>query len=263
MLRDGIAVFSRGITKVFGLGEAQVHALRGIDLEIRLGELTMLVGPSGSGKTTLLSVITGLLDATSGELVVLGERPTALSPEELILFRRENLGFVFQQYNLIPSLTAAENVAVPLLAGGAKRQQAVARGKELLATLGMAHRDRALPSELSGGERQRVALARALIHEPKLIVCDEPTSALDGRTGHAVMELLSATAVRPDRAVIIVTHDSRIFDFADQIAHMDDGRIVSLEEDRKNGNSANGLAPASATFSLAEPNDGSFLRIGG
>ena len=149
-------------------------------------------------------------------------------------------------------MTAAENVAVPLLAGGVRRRQAVARGKEFLATLGMAHRAHALPSQLSGGEQQRVALARALVHEPKLIVCDEPTSALDGRTGHAVMELLSATAVRPDRAVIIVTHDARIFDFADRIAHMDDGRIVSLEEDRKNGALNNGLAQASATLPSAE-----------
>jgi putative ABC transport system ATP-binding protein len=239
MATDGIAVRTRDLTKVFGFGEAQVQALRGINLEIHLGELTMLVGPSGSGKTTLLSVITGLLNASAGELVVLGERPTAFSPEELVLFRRKNLGFVFQEYNLIPALTAAENVAVPLLVGGAKRQPAVARGRELLATLNMAHRAHALPSELSGGERQRVALARALIHEPKLIVCDEPTSALDGRTGHAVMELLSATAVRPDRAVLTVTHDSRIFDFADRIAHMDDGRIVTLE-DRKNGAPTNG-----------------------
>ena len=252
MVADDIAVFSRGVTKVFGRGETEVHALRGIDLEMRLGELTMLVGPSGSGKTTLLSVITGLLDATSGELIVLGQRPAALSAEDLILFRRKNLGFVFQQYNLIPALTAAENVAVPLLAGGVRRRQAVARGKEFLATLGMAHRAHALPSQLSGGEQQRVALARALVHEPKLIVCDEPTSALDGRTGHAVMELLSATAVRPDRAVIIVTHDARIFDFADRIAHMDDGRIVSLEEDRKNGALTNGLAQAAATLPSAE-----------
>ena len=235
MVTDSIAVFSRDITKVFGRGDTQVPALRGINLKIRLGELTMLVGPSGSGKTTLLCVITGLLDATSGELVVLDQRPAELSQEELILFRRKNLGFVFQQYNLLPALTAAENVAVPLLAGGVRRQQAVARGEEFLATLGMAHRAHALPSELSGGEQQRVALARALVHEPRLIVCDEPTSALDGRTGHTVMELLSATAVRPDRAVIIVTHDARIFDFADQIAHMDDGRIVSSEDDRKNG----------------------------
>ena len=262
MLTNGIAVVSRDVTKTFGHGDAQVHALRGIDLDIHFGELTMLVGPSGSGKTTLLSVITGLLDATSGELVVLGERPAALAPEELILFRRKNLGFVFQQYNLIPALTAAENVAVPLLAGGVKRQHAVARGKELLATLGMAHRAQALPSELSGGEQQRVALARALVHEPRLIVCDEPTSALDGRNGHAVMELLSGMAVRPDRAVIIVTHDARIFDFADRIAHMDDGRIVNLEENRKNGVPTNRLVPALATLPPAESSAASYGMIG-
>ncbi len=263
MMTNGTAVSSRKVTKVFGHGEGQVHALRGIDLEIRMGELTMLVGPSGSGKTTLLSVITGLLNPTSGELVVLGERPTTFSQEDLVLFRRENLGFVFQQYNLIPALTAAENVAVPLLAAGAKRQQAVWRGKELLATLGMAHRAEALPRELSGGEQQRVALARALIHEPKLIVCDEPTSALDGRTGHAVMELLSATAVRPDRAVIIVTHDARIFDFADQIAHMDDGRIVTVEDNRKNGALTNSLAPLSAMLAQTESHPRTFSTTGG
>ena len=259
---NGIAVFSRDVTKVFGRGDTQVHALRGIDLNIRFGELTMLVGPSGSGKTTLLSVITGLLDATSGELVVLGRRPAELAQEELILFRRENLGFVFQQFNLIPALTAAENVAVPLMAGGVKRQRAVARGEEFLATLRMARRAHALPSELSGGEQQRVALARALVHEPKLIVCDEPTSALDGRTGHAVMELLSATAVRPDRAVIIVTHDSRIFDFADQIAHMDDGRITSLEQNRKNEALENGLASIPGPLALAEPDLRTFPTTG-
>jgi putative ABC transport system ATP-binding protein len=263
MLTEGIAVISRKVTKVFGRGDTQVQALRGVDLEIRLGELSMLVGPSGSGKTTLLSVITGLLDASSGELIVLGQRPAELSPEGLILFRRKNLGFVFQQYNLIPALTAAENVAVPLLAGGAKRQQAVARGKDLLETLGMAHRAHALPSELSGGEQQRVALARALVHEPKLIVCDEPTSALDGRTGHTVMELLTATAVRPDRAVIIVTHDARIFDFADQIAHMDDGRIMNLEGNRKNGVPTNRPISAAAALPSGKSSASSFRLIGG
>ncbi len=262
MIEDGIAVFCRDVTKVFGQGDTQVQALRGINLDMGLGELTMLVGPSGSGKTTLLSVITGLLDATAGDLVVLGERPTTLSPEDLIRFRRKNLGFVFQQYNLIPPLTAAENVAVPLLASGVKRQQAVARGRELLATLGMAHRDQALPSELSGGEQQRVALARALVHEPKLIVCDEPTSALDGRTGQAVMELLSAAAVRSDRAVIIVTHDARIFNFADRIAHMDDGRIVNLEENRENGGSAKRLIPGTGTLVPAVASASSFGGIG-
>lgn len=262
MIEDGIAVLCRDVTKVFGQGDTQIQALRGISLEMGLGELTMLVGPSGSGKTTLLSVITGLLDATAGDLVVLGERPTQLSPEDLIRFRRKNLGFVFQQYNLIPALTAAENVAVPLLAGGVKRQQAVARGRELLATLGMAHRAQAVPSELSGGEQQRVALARALVHEPKLIVCDEPTSALDGRTGQAVMELLGAAAVRRDRAVIIVTHDARIFNFADRIAHMEDGRIVNLEENRTNGGSANRLIPAPGTLAVAEAGASSFRVMG-
>ncbi|MDE3180979.1 MAG: ABC transporter ATP-binding protein [Acidobacteriota bacterium] len=262
MMENGTAVLSSNLTKVFGHGEGEVHALRGIDLKIGMGELTMLVGPSGSGKTTLLSVITGLLNATSGELVVLGERPASLSQEDLVLFRRRNLGFVFQQYNLIPALTAAENVAVPLLAAGAKRQKAVSQGKELLETLGMAHRAQALPSELSGGEQQRVALARALIHEPKLIVCDEPTSALDGRAGHAVMELLSAMAVRPDRAVIIVTHDARIFNFADQIAHMDDGRIVNVEENRKNGALTNDLAPWPVLMPPAGLNERSFSITG-
>jgi len=263
MLADGIAVFCRDVTKVFGQGEGQVQALRGIDLEMRLGELTMLVGPSGSGKTTLLSVITGLLDTTAGDLVVLGERPARLAPEGRIRFRRKNLGFVFQQYNLIPALTAAENAAVPLLAGGVRRKQAVARGEDFLAALGMAHRAHALPSELSGGEQQRVSLARALIHEPRLIVCDEPTSALDGRTGHAVMELLSATAIRADRAVIVVTHDARIFDFADRIAHMDDGRIVNLEEKRRNEAPANRLVPARTSLLPAASSARTLEAIGG
>src|SRR5262249_41710849 len=247
-----MAVSCRNVTKVFGHGQTQVHALRGLHLNIRFGELTMLVGPSGSGKTTLLSVISGLLNPSSGDLEVLGQHPAELSAERLVLFRRKNLGFVFQQFNLLPALTAAENVAVPLLAAGAKRQRALEQGREFLATLGMAHRAHALPAELSGGEQQRVALARALIHQPRLVVCDEPTSALDGRTGHAVMELLSTAAVRPDRALIIVTHDARIFEFADQIAHMDDGRIVRIERDRKKGAGVGGALPDAASLQTME-----------
>jgi len=203
--------------------------LRGVDLDVQFGEMALLVGPGGSGKTTLLSVIAGLLDSSGGELQVLGERVEQLSGQERILFRRRNLGFVFQQYNLLPALTAAENVAVPLLAAGVKTKEAILRSADLLKNLHMARRVNALPSQLSGGEQQRVALARALIHEPRLIVCDEPTSALDAGTGHAVMELLSEAAVRPDRAVLVVTHDSRIFNFADRMAFMDDGRIVRTE----------------------------------
>jgi putative ABC transport system ATP-binding protein len=223
------AVSARQVTKEFGTGDSRVSVLRGVDFDVPFGEMTLLVGPSGCGKTTLLSVIAGLLDPTGGEISVLGQDMGELSGSESILFRRKNLGFVFQQYNLLPALTAAENAAVPLLAAGAPRKQAVDRASALLAELGLEERLRALPSQLSGGQQQRVALARALVHEPRLIVCDEPTSALDHKTGHAVMDLLTKVAVRDDRAVIVVTHDSRVFEFADGIAHMDDGRIVKTE----------------------------------
>ena len=226
-----IAVQCRGVEKAFGNGGGKVLALRGVDLDVRYGEMTLLVGPSGCGKTTLLSVIAGLLNTSAGEVRVLGEQIERLPGRQQILFRRRNLGFVFQQYNLLPALTAAENGAVPLLAAGVPRRQAVKEAERLLTTLGMGKRLNALPKKLSGGEQQRVALTRALIHKPRLLVCDEPTAALDADTGHAVMELLAAEAVRPERAVIVVTHDSRIFSFADTIARMDDGRILSVDSE--------------------------------
>jgi putative ABC transport system ATP-binding protein len=224
------AVVCEGITKWFGTGDAKVQALRGLDLEIGMGELAMLVGPSGCGKTTLISIIAGLLNSNEGGLEVLGARPAALSSREQIAFRRKNLGFVFQQFNLLPTLTAAENVAVPLFVAGHERHHAIAQASELLDELGLGDRLSYLPANLSGGQQQRVAIARALIHDPRLIVCDEPTSALDAKTGHMVMELFSEVAVRPDRALIVVTHDSRIFEFADTIANMEDGKIVGVEQ---------------------------------
>jgi len=233
-----IAVQCRRVRKEFGNGAGKVMALRGVDLDVRYGAMTLLVGPSGCGKTTLLSVIAGLLNSNGGEVKVLGEQVERLPGGQQILFRRKNLGFVFQQYNLLPALTAAENAAVPLLATRTPRRKAVRKVKHLLATLGMGERANALPKQLSGGQQQRVALARALIHEPRLLVCDEPTASLDAETGHAVMELLAAEAVRPDRAVIVVTHDNRIFSFADTIARMDDGRIVNVESARRNGDRA-------------------------
>ncbi|MFN0067108.1 MAG: ABC transporter ATP-binding protein [Limisphaerales bacterium] len=223
------AVNCRGVHKHFGEGDARIHVLRGVDFAARAGEFTFLVGPSGCGKTTLISVIAGLLDGTGGAVEVFGENTARLAPREQVLFRRRHLGFVFQQYNLLPALTAAENAAVPLLAAGVKRREAVDRARALLTRLGMEARMEALPRELSGGQQQRVALARALVHEPRLIICDEPTAALDHATGEAVMELLASAAVRPERAVLVVTHDSRVFHFADAIAHMDDGRITRVE----------------------------------
>jgi len=233
-----IAVQCRGVQKAFGNGGGKVLALRGVDLDVSYGAMTLLVGPSGCGKTTLLSVIAGLLNTTGGEVTVLGEQIERLPGSQQILFRRKNLGFLFQEYNLLPALTAAENGALPLLAAGVSRRNAIKEAKRLLDALGMGDRADALPKQLSGGQQQRVALARALIHKPSLLVCDEPTAALDADTGHVVMELLAAEAVRPERAVLVVTHDNRIFGFADTIARMDDGRIVNVESDLRNGNHA-------------------------
>jgi len=202
--------------------------LRGVDFDTRFGELSFLVGPSGCGKTTLISIIAGLLDRTSGDMNVLGTNLDALSATDRVLFRRRNLGFIFQQYNLLPALTAAENVAVPLIASGISRRESVERGKALLSQLGLGNRVNAMPLTLSGGQQQRVAIARALVHEPRLVVCDEPTAALDHASGDSVMNLLAENAVRPGRTVIVVTHDSRVFHYADSIAHMDDGQIVEV-----------------------------------
>jgi len=237
-MNSEIAVECREVRKEFGNGGGKVLALRGVDLDVRYGAMTLLVGPSGCGKTTLLSVIAVLLKTSAGKVKVLGEEIERLPGGRQIMFRRKNLGFVFQQYNLLPALTAAENAAVPLLAAGVPRRKAVRKSKDLLTTLGIGERAGALPRELSGGQQQRVALARALIHEPRLLVCDEPTAALDAETGQAVMELLADQAVRSDRAVLVVTHDNRIFSFADTIARMDDGRIVKVETAVRNGNHA-------------------------
>jgi putative ABC transport system ATP-binding protein len=225
-LPNGAAVSCRHVRKHFGEGDTRVEALRGVDFTASAGELSFLVGPSGCGKTTLLSVIAGILEPSDGDVSVLGQEVRTLSARDRILFRRQHLGFVFQQYNLLPALTAAENVAVPLLAAGSPRGPAVDRATELLGRLGLSARAAALPSTLSGGQQQRVAIARALVHEPRLVVCDEPTAALDHVSGEGVMQLLAENVVRPDRAVIVVTHDARVLHHADSIARMDDGRIV-------------------------------------
>src|SRR5437867_10179480 len=237
------AVQCRDLRKDFGEGPTQVRVLRGVDFDAYQGKLTFLVGPSGCGKTTLISVIAGLLDTSGGQVELFNQNIEELSPSERILFRRKNLGFVFQQYNLLPALTAAENAAVPLLASGVRRREAVDKAKALLVELGLEERLDTLPNKLSGGQQQRVALARALVHEPRLILCDEPTAALDHATGEAVMELLARNAVHPNRAVIVVTHDTRVFHYADAIAHMDDGRIVKTESRRQTATHLNGEAP--------------------
>jgi putative ABC transport system ATP-binding protein len=225
-----VAVRIRGVAKQFGSGEQAVHALRDINWDVYSGQMTLIIGPSGCGKTTLLSVIAGILDCDRGELEIYGSLLTSMSDRARTRFRARSIGFIFQQYNLLPALTAAENAAIPLVIAGWSRDRAVRRASEILDSLGMGKKLNNLPNQLSGGQMQRVAIARALTHEPKLLVCDEPTAALDHETGLSVMRLLRQAAVRPDRAVVVVTHDNRVFHFGDRIARMDDGAIVSVEE---------------------------------
>jgi putative ABC transport system ATP-binding protein len=222
---SALAVSCRGVTKEFVAGDTRVQALRGVDVEVALGELTLLVGPSGCGKTTLISVIAGLLDPTAGDVEVLGKDLTELRGRRLVEFRGRNIGFVFQQYNLLPALTAAENAAVPLIIAGWSRRRAVEKAKAVLEEVGLGDRADSRPNQLSGGQQQRVVIARALVHEPRLLVCDEPTAALDAQSGRTVMGLIRRVAVQPDRSVIVVTHDSRVYDFGDRMILMDDGRI--------------------------------------
>ena len=224
------AVRCLGVTKSYGAGDAKVMALGGIDLDVRRGELLMVVGPSGCGKTTLISVIAGILDQDSGECEVLGRDLRRLGSKERARFRGSSIGFVFQLFNLLPALNLVENVTVPLLINGVSRKDAEARARQVLEEVNLGSRLDTLPGKLSGGQQQRVAIARALVHEPKLIVCDEPTSNLDHATGQSMMQLLRNIAKSPDRALIVVTHDPRIYDFADRIVRMDDGKIVELIE---------------------------------
>jgi putative ABC transport system ATP-binding protein len=225
---DSIAITCRAVTKIYGKGDNAVTALRGVDLDVRFGELLMLIGPSGCGKTTLISVMAGILDQTDGECLVLGQDLKALGVRRKTRFRGRNIGFVFQQFNLLPALTTTENVAVPLILNGAGRGEATRKAKAVLERVGLAEKLNVLPSQLSGGQQQRVAIARALVHEPKIIVCDEPTSALDHKTGQTVIQLMRDVSVGADRSLIIVTHDARIFSYADRIARMDDGRVVQI-----------------------------------
>lgn len=223
---DGMALHCEAITKEFGSGQTRIQVLRGVDFSVRLGEMMFLIGPSGCGKTTLISVLAGLLTPNSGTVSVFGQSMRKLRGGRLVDFRGKNVGFIFQQFNLLPTLTAAENAAVPLIGQGMSFGRAVRTAGEMLDRLGMQAHKRKLPTQLSGGQQQRVAIARALVHGPRLVICDEPTASLDAETGQTVMKLLRELAVTPERAVIVVTHDDRIYKYADRISSMSDGRII-------------------------------------
>jgi putative ABC transport system ATP-binding protein len=223
-----LTVVCKDLIKTYTAGNTVIRALNGVNLDVHLGELMILSGPSGCGKTTLISVIAGILNQDKGLCEVYGYDLLHLSEQEKLLFRATHVGFVFQQFNLIPTLTAAENVAVPLIINGADRIEATKKAADLLDHVGLHGRANSFPNQLSGGQQQRVAIARAIIHNPRLVVCDEPTSSLDGETGQKVMALLKELSMKGDRSLIVVTHDSRILKYADRIAKMEDGRIIDI-----------------------------------
>jgi putative ABC transport system ATP-binding protein len=229
--QNTIAVRVENVVKSFANGDARTFALKGASLEARFGELLMIVGPSGCGKTTLLSVICGTLKFDEGEVSVFDQKLRSMRNGDITRFRRENIGFIFQQFNLIPTLTAVENVSVPLILQGLSASDAEKRAKSMLEKVGLGEKIKSYPNQLSGGQQQRVAISRALVHEPRLIICDEPTASLDSASGHKTLELLRQSAVHPDSCVIIVTHDSRIYEFADRIVQMDDGRVTGHFDD--------------------------------
>jgi putative ABC transport system ATP-binding protein len=224
---DTAAIACQGLAKAYGPREARTRALAGVDLVIARGEVAMIMGPSGCGKTTLLSLIAGLLDADAGQCRVCGEVAAELSATGRARFRRRRLGFVFQAFNLLPALTAAQNVAVTPILNGVPRREAEALAVEALARVGLGDCAGRLPRQLSGGQQQRVAIARAIVHRPPVILCDEPTSALDHDAGQQVMTVLTGQARDLGAALVVVTHDPRIAHFADRIVRMEDGRIVA------------------------------------
>jgi putative ABC transport system ATP-binding protein len=214
------------VVKWLGRGTAQVQALKGVSLALRGGELTLLMGPSGSGKTTLLSILGCMLTPTHGAVRLGGRSTEGAGPEELARIRREHVGFIFQSYHLFPTLTATDNVRLALDVRGENSVRAVAKAKDALAMVGLAHKTNAFPLQLSGGEQQRVAIARAIVGHPAAVLADEPTASLDGENGNAIMKLLAEIAKDSSRGVLVVAHDTRILPFADRVVHIEDGRIV-------------------------------------
>ena len=220
------AISVRNVTKEFVEGPNRVQVLHGVDFDVEQGEVVLLMGPSGSGKTTLLSIMGCILRATSGSVQVAGREVATLSERELPAIRLKNIGFIFQGFNLFPTLTVGENVELALDLKGVRGSKAKKEAGWLLDQVGLAAKRDSFPSDLSGGQKQRVAIARALSGSPSVILADEPTAALDSQSGRNVMEMMHELAHKHGRGVVVVTHDSRVLEFGDRIVHMEDGRIA-------------------------------------
>lgn len=227
----GFVLEAQGVTKILGHGAGEVCAVKDVDLALRGGELTILMGPSGSGKTTLLSILGCMLTPTSGVVRVRGILTAGVDAEKLAQLRRDYVGFIFQSYHLFPTLTAAENVQLALDLRGEAGTRAKAKSHEALARVGLAHKIKAFPGEMSGGEQQRVAIARAIVTDPSVILADEPSAALDSANGQAILAILADIAKDSARAVLVVTHDTRLTSFADRIVNIEDGHIVGDRRD--------------------------------
>jgi putative ABC transport system ATP-binding protein len=229
---SSLAVNVKGIYKRFRQGSDYIDALKDVSLQAFTSELLMIVGPSGCGKTTLLSVIAGTLYSDQGEIELFGQPLHALKDKDITRFRRQHIGFIFQQYHLIPTLNCLENVTVPLILNKVPPSEAKHKAAVALEKVGLKGREKDNPRKLSGGQQQRVAIARALVHEPRLVICDEPTSALDAESGMKVMDLMKEIAHMADRCMLVVTHDNRIFKYADRVVEMDDGRVTNIYVNR-------------------------------
>jgi putative ABC transport system ATP-binding protein len=241
-----------GLSKKYSMGEQSVYALDGIDFVVEEGEFVAIMGPSGSGKSTLLHLIGGLDQPSDGEVTLAGRRLSLLKDKEITLLRRRNIGFVFQFFNLLPTLTAEENILLPLLIDGKKLRQYEERLTALLDLIGLAERRGHKPEQLSGGEQQRVALARALITEPTILLADEPTGNLDSKTGIAIMELLRRSRDQLGQTVIVVTHDPRAASYADRVIFLRDGRVASELRFEVNATSSQNLREIIETMEALE-----------
>lgn len=232
------AIAAKEVEMTVSSGQQRLHVLKGINLEIPKGDIQLLMGPSGSGKTTLLSILAGLLTPTAGSVYLLGEEITRMSRRKLALFRRQHIGFIFQDANLFPAMSALENVETALNIRGIWGKQARLRAQAMLEHVGLGDKIQQIPRKLSGGQKQRVAIARALVGHPQLIMADEPTAALDAQSGHAVMDLLRNLAKEEGCTVLMVTHDPRIVDIADRIAYLEDGVLKKETGESENLHSA-------------------------
>ena len=224
------AITANALTKWFGEGDLKTYAVKEVSFEAFFGEIFFIVGPSGSGKTTLLSIVSGILRPNSGTTIIDDVDIWKLEPDQIAEFRLNKVGFVFQDYHLFPRLTTAENVAIPLILMKRDWDESIQEAKHYLEIVGLENKVELPPVKLSGGEQQRVAIARALVSQPDILIFDEPTASLDGDTGRRIMDFVKTKVLNDKRCILIVTHDSRIFEYADRIMKMEDGGIVGIEK---------------------------------